>query len=85
MTPDMDMPSGEPIPDEKLNRLINVIVNVWFRKWRSRRMSDADWHTCIGEANQIIEQGRQYPIAMDLIKALLHELERRWQKENRRK
>ena len=71
------------IPDDKLNRFIHTAYNVWFNKWKhkTRNMSDKDWECCIAECVSRIKQGEQYPVVLDICKALLNELEERF-KEN---
>lgn len=68
----------EPIDNRKLNALMNTIYNVWFRKWK--RVSHWDENLTrqmLDEANQIWQQGRQYPIVGHLIIAYVDELNAR--------
>lgn len=71
----------EAIPDAKLNALLNVIHNVWFRKWKSlpfEKWSDDQWRQLIDEGNAIWQQGSQYQIVGDLVMAYIREFETRW-------
>lgn len=71
----------DPIPDRKLNALMNVIYNVWFRKWKSlptEKWDEASWKQMIEEADQIWEQGAEYHIVGDLIMAFVNEFDLRW-------
>ena len=71
----------EAIPDAKLGALLNVIYNVWFRKWKNLPMdkwTELSWSQLIGEANNIWEQGKQYQIVGDLVMSFLYEFEIRW-------
>ncbi len=71
---------NESIPDDKLRRLLNVIVNTWFAKWASRagKLTEQEWDACFAEAVTISEQGVQYPIVIKLLRAFLEELDARW-------
>ena len=76
------------MPDDKLRKFLNVLLNVWFLKWkRKKKMTDADWGSCIEELDRIISQGEQYPVVDALSMALLHELDLRSRDsgENRKK
>ena len=71
----------EAIPDAKLSALLNVIYNVWFRKWKNLPMdkwTESSWSQLINEANNIWEQGKQYQIVGDLVMSFLYEFETRW-------
>ena len=66
------------MPDDKLRKFLNVLLNVWFLKWkRKKKMTDTDWGSCIEELDRIISQGEQYPVVDALSMALLHELDLR--------
>lgn len=70
----------QTIQDDQLKSLLQVVYNVWFRKWKSRiaaAMSDDDWHQMITEAWNIMEQGEEYPIVKHLVITFLYELEAR--------
>ena len=70
---------NESIPDDKLMKLLNVLYNRWFAKWRhrARAFTDADRRQAIEELNQIYEQGKQYPIVEELCIAFYMELDAR--------
>lgn len=66
------------IPDEQLPKLLNVVYNVWYAKWKNRKtMTDDDWTLAIGEACRIMEQGDEYPVVRNLVMTFLYELEAR--------
>ena len=71
----------EIMPDEKLSKAMQVVYNVWFRKWshRSGRMTDTDWDQCLREADAIMEAGRghNYKVLEAVTMALLQELHAR--------
>ena len=69
--------SREVMPDDKLLAVMNVIFNVWFRKWRNKTICDDDWDQIIAEADAISDQGRQYPLVNSLLVAFIKELEAR--------
>jgi len=69
-----------PIDDQRLNRLMNVIYNQWFRKWKSkdiRKWTDDDWDEMIDEAGYIVDQGREYGIVYSLVEAFMSEFDAR--------
>lgn len=67
------------IPDEKLKGLLNVLYNVFFRKWSKKGpvLTTDEWGELLDEANRIWEQGQQYPLVGTLVKAFVSELEAR--------
>lgn len=69
----------ECIPDDQLPKLMNVIYNVWWSKWRPRAavMDDEAWDEAIREACKILEQGDRFPIVKNLMMSFLYELEAR--------
>ena len=68
---------NQPIPDEKLNALLNVLLNTWFRKWRTRMTAEVNFDAAWRELDRIMEQGEQYPVVRHLCIALLYELDAR--------
>lgn len=71
--------SGEAIPDEKLKKLLNVLYNGWFDKWRRRahQLTDQERAKALDELRGIVSQGEQYPIAEALSLAFYAEIDAR--------
>jgi hypothetical protein len=67
---------GQPIPDDKLSALMNVLYNVWFKKWK-HETTEKSLDTAINELSKIMEQGQEYPVVAHLSMALLYELDAR--------
>ena len=76
--------SSQAIPDDLFRKVMHVMVNIWFTKWRSRipTMTDEDWNQCKAEITRIGEQGRDYPLVAEIGAALVGELDRRWMERN---
>jgi hypothetical protein len=74
-----DRSFGQPVPDTQLAQLMNVIYNVWFRKWKQRasHMTDDEFDLAVSEINHIMEQGKEYPIVKNLAITFLYELSAR--------
>ncbi|MBR2999777.1 MAG: hypothetical protein IKF39_02170 [Oscillospiraceae bacterium] len=73
------MNCDQAIPDDKLQKLLNVLYNLYFNKWK-RRMpaaSDEERRQCIEELDSICRQGEQYPIVEALALAFYMELDAR--------
>lgn len=68
---------GSPIPDEKLNALMNVLVNIWFKKWRHMATTENRFDQAWKELDVIMNQGQAYPVVRHLCIALLYELDAR--------
>jgi hypothetical protein len=69
--------SSSIICNEDFNKVMNGLINQWFRKWRDHTgWTDDDWDKCVAE---FIDICRQYPyqIIRDIGCALVEELERR--------
>ena len=69
----------ECLPEDQLPKLLNVVYNIWYAKWkpRSAAMTDDDWTIAIEEACRIMEQGDEYPFVRNLVMTFLYELEAR--------
>lgn len=68
---------GQAIPDDKLSALMNVLYNGWFKKWKSRMTSEAEFDAAWSELDAIMRQGEQYPVVSHLCISLLYELDAR--------
>lgn len=64
------------IPDEKLRRLLDVLYNRFWRKWRNQQMDDK-WALFVEDVDALMAQGDDYKMASDLIMAFVSEMERR--------
>lgn len=64
------------IPNDVFRDAMTALVNGWFRKWRDRDLSDADWNHVIEELGEV---GKKYPyeIVSKVGIGLLEEIERR--------
>lgn len=67
----------DPIPDEKLSALMNVLFNTWFKKWRTKMTSETNFDAAWRELDIIMRQGEQYPVVRHLGISLLYELRAR--------
>ena len=67
----------DPITDEKLSALMNVLYNTWFQKWRHRMKAESDFDAAWDELDIIMRQGEQYPVVKHLCISLLYELDAR--------
>lgn len=67
----------EPIPDDKLRRLLDVLVNKFFRKWKDQDMTDEKWALMMKDIEALMGQGQQYEITDKLIMIFVEELELR--------
>lgn len=68
------------IPNQKLDKAMAVLYNVWFRKWKGippEKMTDKQWDICIAELNRVVEQGG-YTAVYNLGMVLFSELEERY-------
>lgn len=65
------------IPDEKLSRLLDVIYNRFWRKWRGQQMDEQKWELFVHDVDVLMDQGEDYKMAADLIMAFVGEMERR--------
>lgn len=67
----------EPIPDDKLRRLLDVLVNRFFRKWKDQDMTEEKWALMMKDIEALAGQGQQYEITDKLIMVIVEELELR--------
>lgn len=67
----------ECVPEDQLPKLMNVIYNVWWQKWRNAAMDDDAWSDAIDEACKIMAQGDRFPFVQNLVMTFLYELEAR--------
>lgn len=67
----------EPIPDDKLRRLLDVLVNKFFRKWKDRTMDEEKWALMMKDIETLTSQGQQYEITDKLVMVFVEELELR--------
>lgn len=65
------------IPDDKLSRLLDVLYNRFWRKWRGQSMDEQKWELFVHDVDVLMEQGEDYKMAADLIMAFVGEMERR--------
>ena len=73
------MNCDQAIPDDKLQKLLNVLYNLYFNKWKRRMVSasDQERRQCLEELDSICRQGEQYPIVEALAFAFYMELDAR--------
>ena len=73
------MNRDQAIPDDKLQKLLNFLYNLYFNKWKRRMVSasDQERRQCIEELDSICRQGDQYPIVEALALAFYMELDAR--------
>ena len=69
------------IPDEKLSRLLDVLYNRFWRKWRGQQMDEQKWELFVHDVDVLMDQGEDYKMAADLIMAFVGEMERRHQED----
>lgn len=67
----------EPIPDNKLRRLLDVLINKFFRKWKDQKMDEEKWALMMKDIEALMNQGQQYEITDKLIMVIVEELELR--------
>lgn len=67
------------MPEEKLKRLLDVLYNRFWRKWRGQQMDAQKWELFVHDVDVLMEQGEDYKMAADLIMAFVGEMERRHQ------
>lgn len=67
----------EPIPDDKLRKLLDVLINVFFRKWKDQKMDEEKWALMMKDIEALMSQGQQYEITDKLIMVIVEELELR--------
>ena len=67
---------GQPIPDDKLSAFMNVLYNVWFKKWKKTTDEDS-FDSATRELSTIMEQGKEYPVVEHMCMSLLYELDAR--------
>lgn len=65
------------IPDEKLKRLLDILYNRFWLKWRGQEMTEEKWALLMADIDTMMEQGQSYEMAAQLILAFAGELERR--------
>ena len=69
--------SSSIICNEDFNKVMNGLINQWFRKWRDRQgMTQADWDTCIAELTELGHK-YNYKLVLAIGAALVEEIERR--------
>lgn len=68
---------GKPIPDDKMNALLKVLVNTWWAKWRRMALNDDLFLQAMHEWEQIMKQGDEYPMVTHLGISFLYELSAR--------
>ena len=69
------------IPDEKLSRLLDVLYNRFWCKWRGQQMDEQKWELFVHDVDVLMDQGEDYKMAADLIMAFVGEMERRHQED----
>lgn len=67
----------EQIPDDKLRKLLDVLINVFFRKWKDQKMDEEKWALMMKDIEALMSQGQQYEITDKLIMVIVEELELR--------
>ena len=67
----------ESIPDDKLRRLLDVLINKFFRKWKDQKMDEEKWALMMKDIEALMSQGQQYEITDKLIMVIVEELELR--------
>lgn len=70
------------MPDDKIKRLLDVLVNLFWRKWSRQPMDERNWSLFVEDVNALLSQGEDYKLAADLIMAFVGEMERRHKKED---
>lgn len=66
------------MPDEKIKRLLDVLVNRFWRKWSRQPMqTDREWDLFVADVDALFSGGGDYQLAADLIMAFVGEMERR--------
>lgn len=65
------------MPDDKIKRLLDVLVNRFWRKWSRQPMDERNWSLFVEDVNALISQGEDYQLGRDLIMAFVGEMERR--------
>lgn len=70
------------MPDDKIKRLLDVLVNRFWRKWSRQPMDERNWSLFVEDVNALLSQGEDYKLAADLIMAFVGEMERRHKKED---
>lgn len=65
------------MPEEKLKRLLDVLYNRFWRKWRGQQMNEQKWELFVHDVDVLMDQGEDYKMAADLIMAFVGEMERR--------
>lgn len=68
---------GQPIQDEQLSALMNVLVNCWWQKWKRQPATDEIFLRACDELDTIMKQGEQYPVVRNLGITFLYELSAR--------
>ena len=69
--------SSSIICNEDFNKVMNGLINQWFRKWRDRQgMTQSDWDTCIAELTELGHR-YNYKLVLAIGAALVEEIERR--------
>ena len=69
--------SSSIICNEDFNKVMNGLINQWFRKWRDRPgMTQSDWDTCSQELTELVHK-YNYKVVLAIGAALVEELERR--------
>lgn len=73
------MDKAKQIPsDDRLNRMMNDVYNLWFAKWKDRTdLTDDMWTRIFAEANQMIMENQQYPVIENLVITFLYEISAR--------
>lgn len=63
------------ISDEDLNKYMNQIYNIWFKRWKNNKsMNKDDWGQCLKEYFFFVNELKEYSIIEVLGKALMDEL-----------
>lgn len=71
------------MPDEKIKRLLDVLFNRFWLKWRRQPMqTDREWELFVHDVGTLFDGGEDYPLAHDLIMAFVGEAERRHRERN---
>ena len=63
--------------EEKLKRLLDVLYNRFWRKWRGQTMDEQKWALFVQDVDILMDQGENYKMAADLIMSFVGEMERR--------
>lgn len=68
----------DPISNEMLAKAMNEIFNVWWRKWRDRTdLEAADWDKIFEQQEYIILRYGNHILVLNIMLALIHELQAR--------